>query len=309
MVTDLTRVVILEGVEGACKSTTAQALVDRGWASIHFSFSRTKDRVAEWIQGIYEAVDQSVDGRVAVDRLHPSCLVYEEQTMGQPSITPYDKWVLEGWLHAQGAAMCYLPLWDLELTTLRLQAKYGNHFSPTKLQADLYDECQATTLPLFTPVAGSELSLELDTALPPVEPARDESMGTRNPTFWLVGFQHNLSPKTAEAVRWGTSFSGGCGEHLYRATKVAGLTWRVMHVSNAYDDQGNLRDLFSKWESLNRCQVIALGGEADKALSASFVPHQRVDHPSYARRFRRYDVLDYAKEIQYGMSQQGNSAA
>jgi len=138
-----------------------------------------------------------------------------------------------------------------------------------------------------------EKALEL-ADVPPVD---DESAGSMTPVAWFVGQQHNLRTIANGRERSNTCFSSGCGVHLYRALTVAGLDWSEIHLSNAYDDRGLPRNLLAKWETLGRPRVVALGLKASAALANNDVPHHQVDHPSYARRFRRYEVLEYASEL------------
>ena len=305
---DPSRILILEGVEGSGKSTLREALEALGWGGVHFSYSTASDRVAEWMQEIRAAAGRSRDGRVVVDRLHPSCVVYETRTRGAPTISEFDRWVLEGWLQARSAVLYLLRCRDEAEAQRRLDIKYEGWLKCWEVYHALDEECTRSTLPitydpygkwlLATGISSAEAAASVvDAMLVPEASVAQEGMGARRPGYWLVGEQRN--PR-AQGSRYQATFGGGSGEYLYRACKVVGLTWDQLHVSNARipKDSDEPWDLHEHYEELGYPkQVVALGAVAEEALRSAGVPHRRVDHPQYARRFRRHQLFEYAREL------------
>lgn len=56
-------------------------------------------------------------------------------------------------------------------------------------------------------------------------------------------------------------------------------------------------DLDATWRSLGRPRLVALGHEAARRLAALDLPHARVPHPQWSRRFRFSQHDDYAQQL------------
>ena len=304
MLPEPNRILLLEGVEGSGKSTLAADLEKLGWGNVHFGHSRASDRVGEWIQLICEAARQSADGRVVVDRMHPSCVVYEDALLGRPGISKFDWWVIDGWVTRRGGSVLYMRSKGEETTTERLERKYPGVFNLRDLNRQLESAVECSTLPKVRLVQEPDAG-QITSWLTTRENVTDGSMGTGKPWAWLVGERQNRNTHP-EGFRNGTAFAGGSGEWLYYALKTAGLPWSLVHVSNAIQPGGWPYDLMEKWELLERPVVVALGKVADAELSRQGVAHRAVQHPQYVRRFRTYEVWQYGQEIVTAI-QEGNS--
>lgn len=298
-----TRIAVLEGVEGSGKSTVAAELEQLGWGRVHFKHEKEPDRLIEWMEEIARAAARSSDGRVVVDRMQVSARVYGELTRGVPDIDEFDAWVMDGWVTGRLGELFWLPSRGLVESRLLLDEKFGGMVNVERLAWAMLQECHAREMPFTKGGSGSSYwhAVTINDRLPVLPElgvVEDEGFGQRlRPLRWLVGYQHNLSKRAREHVRWHSSFSGGCAVHLYRAMKIAGLSLLTTHVSNAYADDGTLRDLRAKWVALGEPSIVALGALASEALTGLDLAHVRVDHPQYARRFRRYDVVGYAREL------------
>lgn len=291
------RLVVLEGVPGAGKTAASRQLEEEGWQRVRFDHLRETsefpDRVQWWISQISVALEQ---GDTVVDGLHLSEHVYGRLLRGDMSaVPPFDHWVMEGWLAVRQACVMWLLNEGPELNKLLKEQTQG-----LVLAGALINRFHDAFLNRSGPVVimtEEETVYEKTLKLVDVPLVVDESAGSLTPRAWFVGQQHNLRTIANGRERSNTCFSAGCGVHLFRALTVAGLDWSEIHLSNAYADDGRLRDLDSKWEALGEPRVVALGQAASKALSQHLIPHHVVDHPSYARRFRRYEVLEYASEL------------
>ena len=290
------RIVILEGVEGAGKTRLARQLQERGWGYVHFGHLRKGDCVAQWIQGIEQAAEESTSGKVVVDRCHWGGRVYGPLMLGYVPFSEFDDWVVEGWLRRRSAQVRWMNTSDPEHTRAELERRFHGLVTTDQVVTRYQEVANRSVLNYLWERPGAEIVDTLD-QLPELSVVDDESTGAPLPVYLLVGYQHNLNPKALEHSRLGSSFSGGCGMHLYHTMQVARLTWLKTQIVNAYRDDGTLRDLYGSWVSLRRPKVVGLGSLASEALTQCEVPHETVVHPSYARRFRRYDVTGYAKEL------------
>ena len=233
MLREPTDLVILEGVEGAGKTTAARELVGRGWGYVHSSHLLRGDQVQQWFQEIGEAAAQSRAGQVVVDRMHVSTQVYGPLLRGHCSLSNFDLWAVEGWLTARGAEVRWLMPRDAAHTAEAVARRFRGMVTPRAIEVGFFRVLALTELP-WRVWRESELLHER----PLREPVTDEGAGSQAPRYWLLGLQHNLSPRAQRGHRWGSSFATGCGVHLYYALQVAGLGWSDLHLSNAYDDAG-----------------------------------------------------------------------
>lgn len=294
---------ILEGVDGVGKSTLANQIVERHQASmIHFPYLPEADRLMQWTTGIVEARKASPTGAVVVDRLHHSERAYGPLVRGVEGITDFENWVMEGWLLAHHAKVIFMK-GATSVTLTRLEERYGGLITVKQIEDALTDSMMASVI--STHITGSAVSyFGLDQIASVVQEqmrvgseVRDDSAGEWGARTWFVGFQHNLNTVRKGKHLPESCFSDGCAQQLYRALKVARISWKDMHLSNAYDDADQLRDLETKYWAMNAPRVVALGNLAAEALEKCHVPYNKVEHPSHARRFRRHDVLGYAREL------------
>ena len=105
-----------------------------------------------------------------------------------------------------------------------------------------------------------------------------------------------------DTERYGSSFAEGYGHYLYNALRILNISWKYLHMSNAYDIDGELRDLRKKWKKLLMPpRIVALGDVAADALKQYGLPYEQVEHPQFASRFRKDRVFDYASELRNAM--------
>ena len=289
----ITRILLLEGIEASGKTTLGKELEELGWGYVHFGLTKEPDTVAYWLQEITKAVEKSVDGRVVVDRLHNSAMVYGRLCRAVPDISEFDYWVVDGWLKARQTTMIYCMSMNWELSKLRLNEKYRGILNPEELSDNLILESKKSALKRVI-LSTYRNAGSMDRFYTSLDPVIDESMGSHNPKIWLVGYQHG---RKNDAGRVGTTLAGGSGVTLWQALQVAGLTWNEVHLSNAVDDNDVVRELFDKWYHLGFPTVVALGNETSKLLNMDDIPHKKIRHPQHVRRFNYYDIIPYAQDI------------
>lgn len=120
-------------------------------------------------------------------------------------------------------------------------------------------------------------------------------LGDPDPRVILVGDQRNDGPQgRPEFIRAFTPCGGGnSSAYLLTALLIAGMRTDV-GIINA-NEPGV--DLLTITRSSTTATVVALGNNASKALTTSGVPHRKVPHPQWHRRFRHGEIDAYAAMI------------
>ena len=294
------RVVILENGSGYDLSDLFSALSARGWGvykpTCTLDDLQRRDPVGQWIDGIALTAAQAGGQRVLVNGSFMGSAILDNsfrQSVGLLEVSEYLTWVLSGWLHARGGLGVYLPIRSHEVgaNINSIQVQLASSMSSMKLNLPMYQVSEA-------------LCLEFIDQQGPVYLWRDQGFGTLEPGVWMVGYQHNLSTRARASGRFEASFDGGCGSRLYEVIRDAGFTLGEVHVSNAYSDDSTLRDLRQKWEFMQYPAVVALGAEASKALVKHEVPHRRIYHPAYAKRFLHHDLSGYVQSLREAVYEQ-----
>ena len=290
----LSRVIVLEGVEGSGKSTLAQMLVDKGWGYVHFAYRPYGDLLTQWTREIEEAAEKSENGRVVVDRLHVSCEVYGQLIRGEHGLSEFDFWIVDGWLAARGAVIIYLrDSWNVEATNEKLQDRFDGMIMMQDLQDKFEDVLHTVQIPVWTVDENREVAAaELDEHFLPLT-SIDDGLGALKPKAWLVGDRRVGQYRTKHAV---FERPGKSAIYLQKAIKVARLSWRDIHISNARDGVG-YQPLLKKYAELSPKNVVSLGTIANSVLCARGIPVREVAHPKNMERYNYYDILGYAKRL------------
>ena len=297
----LSRVVLLEGIEGAGKSTLSQTLVDKGWGSVHYAHIYTDDLVRDWLTGVYKAAEDSKDGRVVIDRLYLSHLVYGPLIRGSIELSEYDLWYLDGWLfgHSDGEVIKILAIHDYDITNSRVSERYGGMISINDIEEGFHRNMYCRQVPVQYVGGGkallNRLVLEID-RLKLLQYTGDGDdnrfLGTLRPKYWFVSSQGGGDCP-------GSPFPyKDYGDYLFRAMRVARLRWESCHISPAFTVNGRVNDLYSKYLGLGKPEkVIALGSRVSKLLSKKGIPHETIDAISHCLMYRRLDIMQYASDI------------
>ena len=297
----LSRVVLLEGIEGAGKSTLSQALVDRGWGSVHYAHIYTDDLVRDWLTGVYKAAEDSKDGRVVIDRLYLSHLAYGPLIRGSIELSEYDLWYLDGWLfaHSDGESIKILGIHDRHITESRISERYEGMIFINNIEARFQRSMLDRQVPIRY-VGGSKSTLDglvesIDKLKPlPYIGDGDDGrfLGALRPRCWFVSSQGGGDcPGSPFPYR-------GYGDYLFRAMRVTRLRWESYHISPAFTVNGHVNDLYSKYLGLGKPEkVVALGSRVSKSLSKKGIPHETIDAISHCLMYRELDIMGYAQDI------------
>lgn len=118
-------------------------------------------------------------------------------------------------------------------------------------------------------------------------------IGRPNPSVLLVGDTRNVTKQYGDETKLPfMPVNGNSGDYLLRA--LPDDLWGRVGIVNAGEYPASLRRL---WSAIDHPPVVALGDRASEALTRQRVPHAKVHHPQYARRFAHHDIDKYGASI------------
>jgi predicted kinase len=295
--------VLVEGVDGAGKTTFARALADAvrdAGEQVVAGFKRhVPDRSpmeeyeldAQWyVPGA---------GTSAVyDRWHWSEEAYGPVLRDGSAFEPWAWWHVEAALQARGAVVAWLTAPtdalrarlsargdDLVTAELlpRLQSMYdlvSGASALSQVRVDVEDEgLDAALGRVLIAAAAAE-----DDAVPLVR--HETYVGPPRPGRLLLG-ERRLDGHVFQGA-----FASTSGQYLLRALYEAEGLDGTLGLANALEE-----DVEALWEDLGRPPTVALGRHARLVLEAAGVPHGAVPHPQYVRRFHHGQAETYARDI------------
>lgn len=308
--------IILEGPDGAGKSTLAQRLVTQLAVKYPDDTVELLHRGPPTSHPLDEYVVPLLDYRpgagrhIVCDRWHWGELVYP-RVLGRP--TKMDRAVfdyVETFLHGRGAATFHI-IADLGVLTKRIVARGDDLVRIDQLKHIAYEFNRVAT-ETFTYRSLERLTPDhiIWSASRAESEANDDhndvtTIGGR-PTQVLVYGDVRACPGFTchHSVRHhgvGTAFMpypGTSGHYLFRALGLRPY-WSF---TNACD----VDDPAATWWQLGCPHAIALGVNAHKKLTEVDVPHAVVPHPQYVRRFHHAAAADYGRLIRAVVSSDRN---
>ncbi len=310
-------IILLEGPDGTGKTTLAHDLAEKhGLEYLHFDIP-DKPPLDYWFETLI-----NVNKPMVIDRLHLSEDAYGPVFRDGSALTDNDRWVMEGWLWARkcGLVMCLTTWENMAANQLLVKGKY--HGENQKLVVKNYEELiQQTTLPMviydytvydgFVPSQNHVFSMGLTgfvsdgkrSFIDDINDSEgtvdwiDPGLGTLRPITWLVGDQPNPNGTQLPASPQVVFHNCVSGTYLQEIIGKLGWTWNTFHLSNARDLEGKPYDLQTKFMNLDCPVVVALGFEAADELTRQGIPHGRVSHPQYWKRFHYYEPQEYVDAI------------
>jgi hypothetical protein len=272
------RQLILEGSDGAGKTTFANKLQSEGWRVRHVGPPSTDNFGQEVLDLL-----ASVDGPTVWDRLYLGELVYGTMLREKHGISIGDFNLIEAWLYSAGAHhMWFNTPWEV------CENRVGPAGPNGELsQKDAFERyAQAFTLSAV-PMICTRNSDDQDlinwatrfltaSPIPYFNRVDREGLGSERPKFWILGEQMNLNAKLR------LPFSTPAGRDL---------VWPVVdvdlcRVSNALESDAltpvtrarrnqfnpaDVENLCSRFERLGQPQVIALGDTAKRLCMSAAI--------------------------------------
>lgn len=289
--------IIIEGPDGCGKSTLAEALVADGYGYQKFG-PPEYEPVDYYLDAIKK---RAAEGRpVVLDRAHPSSFVYGVIFRGMDDLSPFEHWLIDGFLMAHNSVLLYARVEDAAKTEEILEARpprdedARTYEVPEAREAvrrlyDLYMQ-QMASLPMlwydFTAegmfdkiVADTKGMIEYFDSIP--DPFEDvECFGNRySPGICFVGAKPT--------------------KYLFKALNAAGAGKEVegRPTLNKICIVERLPSDFKPPETWTTTHFVALSDEAHHDLNAFGLSHASLPHPDKIERSRYKDLLRYGKAL------------
>lgn len=328
--------VVIEGADGAGKTTLANAFVELGWNYAHCG-PPEKPAYEAWCDALRAAPTPAV-----IDRLHVGSFVYGKAFRKQDDMSPFERWLFDGVLIAANTVMVWAkpPTQLLERTLDRapedddaaiyeaadkrqlVRDLYEEFFDPknghTAFEPWVYDYSVGDeSYPRF--FAKSTTSI-INSQPRPTFSDRAHVIGNqRSPKFIFVGDQPHCRARAIRrakskglnvaryeqlaAMMYGRDpsvFNSPSGEYLYRALLNTGLTLNDYCVINSVQHDGTpIGELIENHAPLFSATVVALGKNAATELRRAGIPIDvEVPHPQYVKRFHfKRGLTEYPKAL------------
>ncbi len=309
--------IVIEGVDGTGKTELAQRLRQMiGYEDtvILHAGAPTRPMVEEYETPLKNYEPGSGD-HIILDRWHLGEQVWPK-IFRRKSPKVAEMRHVEMFMRSRGA--CYVHAWrdtDNLRETYSVQEKAGNPQPPELVEQvehafTLFDRAFASTGRPFEQwnfdicdednyvrsIVNSGTRAEFDVLQPYIETR--EWVGSPHPRALLVGERFGPRQDLEHAHVPFVPYPATAANYLLEALPSVMGGWRQFAVVNAY------RGWSSEPHDLGRIQalledpvVVALGNEASKVLTDQDVPHEKVPHPQYWRRFKYSEQLEYGRMI------------
>jgi len=296
-------IIVLEGPDGAGKSTLAAEFVKRGFRLAYHDNPPEfgEDKFETYTKTILGAIKTGED--VVFDRFAPSEHVYGLVRRGETQIGIEQLRLINRLLYSRGALtiFCLPPLETVEANwRARLKDELVQDFSQLEkiyhaygsLRSREYDQLNATAFnyteqslqSLFgfgvTKLAIRYLSLSLPAGV----------IGSPEARFLFVGEQ---SDEPRDLAFYSAS-SSRSAHFLNIAIWEAGYKEHEIAFTNALRFDGSTRNIRDIYDGRI---VIALGNVAGKICSAQGVPYLAAPHPQFVRRFKSKNRKRYVEML------------
>ena len=283
----LSRVVLLEGAEGSGKSTVATLLEKRGWASVHFSHHQSGRLLTYWPQTIRQTAKRSESGKVVVDRMLLSHLVYGNLIRGRVDLFDFDVWYLAGWLKKYGGVTCLLNPKDADYTDKEVARKFAGIITPKAIR-DRF-EYEIRNIDIKPVIRGTNRNsadwARLIDRLKPLPEIEGLGLGSRNPNVWFIG---------DELGTWSIRL-----RLLHRILKILNTSWSHVHISYSHYE-GKMNHLEAMHEALGKPRIVFVG-DKNAFMNSTSLSGSLIQNPKDVDLDTTSGMIDYAKKVRYAM--------
>lgn len=299
--------VILEGVDGAGKTTLAQRMCSeaeqRGYeAEVWHRGVPVRHPLEEYELDLEQDYEHRVKRLVVCDRWHLGQIVYGELYRNDLKDSSLGTaWHVDALLQSMGALQFVISP-PVEIVKSRLRERGEDYLQPEHVEHvhERYEE-----LAEFFPAIFLQRELnEIDVVLKIAESRMQEAealrafptyVGPRHPELLLLGeaqgfgpLSNKLPPHRAAFVPYG----GTSGRWLCDAIVSSPLGFRRVGLANAGQE-----DVAGLVETLGHPRVVAMGNVSDQIVTDLDIDHGTVPHPQYMRRFFSSYSIQFTKAI------------
>ena len=314
------KIIIIEGVDGAGKTTLARELERLGARYVHHGPPKKgEDLFSMYVKALHGAHADTAPPKagaapqknqtpaVVFDRLHLGELVYGEAVRKRSQLGVMGIDLIDRYAHARGAiTVIALPPWRVvEKSWLARDGEYVKDikqlYAIYAAYADLlfrdrrpYLHWDYTRWPAAS-VARALLTVE-PTVLPP------GLVGSPCPQFLFVGERANMR-RSAGGLDIPFMSLKGASAYLYQALRDAGFSEGECAFMNALDADGAPNPdpiVTSELEQQIGPRTIALGRVAHRWLCDHGIGHHELPHPQHQKRFKSANYVAALRKIRRG---------
>jgi thymidylate kinase len=278
--------VVIEGIDGAGKSTLARAFVAQGMAYGHFG---PPDRPAYRFYS--EIFDRHPHQATVVDRMHVGSFVYGTIFRGMDELTPYEHWLIEGRLMGRNSVMVYA-------CPPAVASDRALDRGPRDAVEELYEDASRRddVRRLYEQYMSSMSALPIFaydfTAAP------DAMQRTVSEVMATLAYFSDAPRPVASADPFGNAYSPqyclvGAAPSRYLHGALVAARIRL----NATCIVGRLPDDYEPSEFWLSTVFVALGRKAHAQLDEMGIKHVAVPHPGLVEAAHYADIVRYAKAI------------
>ena len=286
-------IIVLEGPDGAGKSTLAAEFVRRGFRLAHHDVPPEpgEDKFERYIQ-LIEAVG---DENVIFDRFAPTEYVYSHVLRpDQIQITVEHVRLINRLLYAKGCLTIFcLPPYETDEANWR--ARHADELVKNPDQMKLiyyaYGRLRSAEYSYLNAIA-YDYTRDGEVATHRLLPLRLPRgvIGQPSARFLIVGERSTEKRDYAFLSLKNSS----CAAYLNHALWEAGFEEHELAFTNAFTYEGYYRDLRKIYDGRI---VIAFGNHAQYQCDEQGVPHLRMFHPQYWKRFQSSRRDEYVAEL------------
>lgn len=301
--------IILEGPDGAGKSTIAEALfntIRRDRTLLHFGPPDRPSILEEYV--IKTAGILRTTPNVIIDRFCYGELVYPQLT-GRPSLLDASHgraqlaWT-DNWLRAKGALLVHVTTPPTILANrLRIRAETldyeHQHEEQVRLWYTAMETSTLTRVEIDTSIRTIGRAVQIITSAAHEAQRRcanirtfEHYVGSSRPSVLLVGDRRGVIDRRVPGTF--APVPGGCAPFLLEAPAIE-RAFRAGELGLANACDGYRVDYL--WEMLGRPPVVGLGRHAQRELGRRDVPHGSIAHPQFLRRFHYSSQGEYGQRV------------
>jgi len=299
--------IVLEGVDGAGKSTLARALSYRCNGEVRHFGAPKSHPLSEY--GLLVEGYRPNERNVICDRFHIGEMIYAELYRNGSLLGDAGYWWMQQLLRSRGALVVHVTA-PLPLIEARLERRGETFLRPEHVRRvhEEFAQRTADALTVTSPVDEVDLAEILVLArvhewiVTPLTPF-PHYVGPILPRLLLVGDtpnQDNTKYPLHSTVF--APYPGSSGRYLIEQVVLPSTDPNAIGLVNAYHHNDTPINLAGLWSALGQPEVVALGRKAEHLLSLLEVPHRAVPHPQYVRRFHYHEAGEYREDILAGLS-------